>query len=82
MTLMYINVINVMYTYIMYTYIMLCTIKPTYLMTVSCLRGAAPIGLLVMKTLSVTPRPLHHWKAENLSFLYVLLVWGVKLVGL
>ncbi len=39
-TLMYINAINVMYTYIM-----LHTIKPTYLMTVYCLRGAAPIGL-------------------------------------
>ncbi len=29
----------------MYTYIMLHTIKPTYLMTVYCLRGAASIGL-------------------------------------
>ncbi len=34
-----------------------------------------------MKTLSATPRPLYHWKAEDLSFLYVLLVWGVKLVS-
>ncbi len=39
-TLMYINVINVTYTYIM-----LHTIKPTHLMTVYCLSGAAPIGL-------------------------------------
>ena len=39
-TLTYINVINVTYTYIM-----VHTIKPTYLMTVYCLRGAAPIGL-------------------------------------
>jgi hypothetical protein len=38
---MYINVIHVTYTYIM-----LRTIKPTYVMTVYCLRGAAPIGLL------------------------------------
>jgi hypothetical protein len=41
MTLMYINVINVAYTYII-----LRTIKPTYLMTVYCLCGAAPIGLI------------------------------------
>jgi hypothetical protein len=40
MTLMYINVINVTYTYIM-----LHTIKSTYLMTVYCLHGAAPISL-------------------------------------
>ncbi len=39
------NVINVMYIYIM-----LCTIKPTYLMTVYCLHGAAPIGLYVEHT--------------------------------
>ncbi len=38
-------------------------------------------ALLVMKTLSATPRPLYRWKAEDLSFLYVLLVWGVKLVS-
>ncbi len=37
--------------------------------------------LLVMKTLSVTPRPLYRWKAEDLSFFYVLLVWGVKLTS-
>jgi hypothetical protein len=43
---MYIYVINVMYTYIM-----LRTIKPTYLMTVYCPRGAAPIGLLELKKL-------------------------------
>ena len=38
-------------------------------------------AFLVVKTLSGTPRPLYHWKAEDLSFLYVLLVWGVKLVS-
>jgi hypothetical protein len=38
-------------------------------------------ALLVMKTLSAPPRPLYRWKAEDLSFLYVLLVWGVKLVS-
>jgi hypothetical protein len=38
-------------------------------------------AFLVMKTLSATPRPFHHWNAEDLSFLYVLLVWGVKLVS-
>ncbi len=32
-----------------------------------------------MKTLSATPRPYDRWKAENLSFLHVLLVWGVTL---
>jgi hypothetical protein len=32
---------------------------------------------LVMKTLSVTPRLLYHWKAEDLGFFCVLLVWGV-----
>jgi hypothetical protein len=41
---MYINVINVTYTYIM-----LRTIKPTYSMTVYCLRGTAPIGLYYSK---------------------------------
>jgi hypothetical protein len=35
-----------------------------------------------MKTLSETPRPWYRWKAENLSFLHVLLVWGVILVSL
>jgi hypothetical protein len=34
------------------------------------------------KTLSLTPRPKYHWKAEDLSFLYVLLVWGVKLASM
>jgi hypothetical protein len=43
-TLMHINVISVTYTYIM-----LCTIKPTYLVTVYCLRGAAPISLSYAK---------------------------------
>jgi hypothetical protein len=43
--------------------------------------GLQADALLVMKTLSPTPRPLYRWKAENLSFLYVLLVWGVKLVS-
>ncbi len=40
--------------------------------------GLQANALLVIKTLSVTPRPLYHWKAEDLSFLYVLLVWGVS----
>ena len=31
---------------------------------------------LLMKTLSATPRPLYPWKAETVSFLHVLLVWG------
>jgi hypothetical protein len=35
----------------------------------------------VKKTSSPTPRPIHPSKAETLSFLYVLLVWGVKLVS-
>ena len=35
-----------------------------------------------MKTLSATPRPWYRWKAEDLSFLYVLLVWGVALTSL
>ena len=35
-----------------------------------------------MKTLSATPRPNNHWKAESLSFLNVLLVWGVLLTSL
>ncbi len=43
--------------------------------------GLQADAMLVMKTLSATPRPLHRWKAEDLSFLYVLLVWGVKLVS-
>ena len=30
-----------------------------------------------MKTLSETLRPYNRWKAESLSFLHVLLVWGV-----
>ncbi len=28
-------------------------------------------AFLAMKTLSKTLRPLYHWKAEDLSFLYV-----------
>jgi hypothetical protein len=35
-------------------------------------------AFLVMKSLSTTPRPSYHWKAEDLSFFHVLLVWGVK----
>jgi hypothetical protein len=35
-----------------------------------------------MKTLSTTPRPWYRWKAEDLSFLYVLLVWGFALTSL
>jgi hypothetical protein len=33
------------------------------------------------KTLSATPQPLYHWKAETVSFLHVLLVWGVILLS-
>ncbi len=29
------------------------------------------------KTWSATPQPLYRWKAETVSFLHVLLVWGV-----
>jgi len=43
--------------------------------------GLQADALLVMKTLSGTPRPLHHFEAEDLSFFHVLLVWGVKLVS-
>jgi hypothetical protein len=43
--------------------------------------GLCVDACLVMKTLSTTPRPLNQWIAENLGFLYVLLVWGVKLVS-
>jgi hypothetical protein len=43
--------------------------------------GLQADALLVMKTLSATPRPSYSWKAEDLSFLYVLLVWGVKVVS-
>ncbi len=43
--------------------------------------GLRANALLVMKTLSATPRPFYRWKAEDLSFLYVLLVWGVELVS-
>ncbi len=39
-------------------------------------------ALLPRKTLSETPRPLYRWKAEVLSFLHVLLVWGVNLASL
>ncbi len=34
--------------------------------------GLRTDAFLVMKTLSLTPRPLYHWKAEDLSFLHVL----------
>jgi hypothetical protein len=43
--------------------------------------GLRADAFLVMKTLSATPIPFYCWKAEDLSFLYVLLVWGVKLVS-
>ena len=39
-------------------------------------------ALLLMKTLSVTPRPWYHWNAETLSFLHVYLAWGVNLASL
>jgi len=35
-----------------------------------------------MKTLSATPRPWYHWKAEDFSLLHMSLVWGVTLPGL
>jgi hypothetical protein len=35
-----------------------------------------------MNTLSATPRPWYRWKAEDLSFLHVLLVWGVTVTSL
>ncbi len=34
------------------------------------------------KTLSAIPQPLYQWKAETVSFLHVLLVWGVILLSL
>ncbi len=34
-----------------------------------------------MKTLSTIPRPYNRWKAEDLSFLHVLLVWWVALTS-
>jgi hypothetical protein len=36
-------------------------------------------AFFVKNTLSVTPRPLYHWKAKDLSFLHVLLAMGVNL---
>ncbi len=41
--------------------------------------GLRANAFLVMMSLSQTPRPLYPWKAEIISFLHVLLVWGVKL---
>jgi len=35
-----------------------------------------------MKTLSAISRPWYRWKAKDLSFLYVFLVWGVTLTSL
>ena len=35
-----------------------------------------------MMTLSATPRPLYHMKAETVSFLHVSLVLGSKLTSL
>ncbi len=40
---------HIIVIYVMYTYIMLRNIKPTYLMTVYCLCGAALIGLFLKK---------------------------------
>jgi len=34
-----------------------------------------------MKTMSKTQTPQYQWKAEIISFLHVLLVWGVKLIN-
>ena len=44
--------------------------------------GLRADAFLLWKTLSATPRPYNRWKAETLSFLHVLLVWGVKLTSL
>ena len=41
--------------------------------------GLLADAFLVMMTLSQTPQPLYPRKAEDVSFLHVLLVWGVKL---
>ncbi len=43
--------------------------------------GLRADAFLVIKTLSTTPKPLYCWKAEDLSFFYVLLVWGVNMVS-
>ena len=43
--------------------------------------GLLADAFLVMMTLSQTPRPLYPRKAEIISFLHVLLVWGVKLTS-
>ncbi len=79
-TFMYINIITVTYTYIMlrtinvinvtHTYIMLRTIKPTYLMTVHCLRGAALIGLCLEKTFHRSPI------CRGCQFLVHLCMWA------
>jgi hypothetical protein len=45
------------------------------------IEGLRKDAYFVKKTLSPTPRPIYRWKAETLSFLYVLLVRGVKLVS-
>jgi hypothetical protein len=45
------------------------------------IEGLRKDAYFAKKTLSPTPRPIYHWQAETLSFLYVLLVWGVKLVS-
>ena len=41
--------------------------------------GLRTDAFFLWKTLSATPRPKYCWKAEDVSFLHVLLVWGVKL---
>jgi hypothetical protein len=38
--------------------------------------GLCADAILVMKTLSATPRTLYHWKAEDLSFLRVISLGG------
>jgi hypothetical protein len=45
------------------------------------IEGLRKDAYFVKMILSPTPRPIYHWKAETLSFLCVLLVWGVKLVS-
>jgi hypothetical protein len=52
--------------------------KSRVITTSTCLRQL----IFVMKPLSATPRPWYHWKAENLSFLNVLLVRGVTMTSL
>ena len=60
----------------------LWTINLTKLLDCFVKEGLRVDRKFVKKTLSATPRPWYHWKAEDLSFLHVLLVWGVNLTCL